>query len=76
MDDLLKHVTQKTGLPADQVRKVVESALEFIKPRLPAGLGGQVDQLLQGGGGAGGGGGLGDVAKNLGGMFGGGQQGS
>lgn len=65
MDELLAQVTAKTGLPADKAKPVVETVLNFLKEKLPGGLGGQIDQLL-----AGGGANLGDVAKNLGGLFG------
>jgi hypothetical protein len=66
MDELLKQVTAKTGMSAEQVKPVVDSVLGFLKEKLPGGLGGHIDSLL-GGGGAN----LGDVAKNLGGLFGG-----
>lgn len=66
MDELLKQVTAKTGMSAEQVKPVVDTVLNFLKEKLPGGLGGQLDQLLAGGGAT-----LGDVAKNLGGMFGG-----
>ncbi len=68
MDELLKQVTAKTGMSAEQVKPVVDSVLGFLKEKLPGGLGGHIDTLL---GGEGGGMNLGDVAKNLGGLFGG-----
>jgi hypothetical protein len=64
MDELLKQVTATTGMSAEQVKPVVDSVLGFLKEKLPGGLGGHIDALLSGGGN------LGDVAKNLGGLFG------
>ena len=69
MDELLKHVTAKTGMSAEQVKPVAEAVLHFLKDKLPGGLGGHLDGLL--GGGGGGGLDLGGVAKGLGDMFGG-----
>ena len=46
MDELLKHVADKTGLPADQAKPVVEAVLGFLKDKLPGGLGG--DEVLGG----------------------------
>jgi hypothetical protein len=60
-------VTAKTGMSAEQVKPVVDSVLGFLKEKLPGGLGGHIDTLLGGGGTPN----LGDVAKNLGGLFGG-----
>ncbi|MCU0704020.1 MAG: hypothetical protein MUF18_08595 [Fimbriiglobus sp.] len=45
----------------------MDTVLGFLKDKLPGGLGGQLDGLLSGGGVPD----LGEVAKNLGGLFGG-----
>ena len=65
MDELLAHVSARTGLPAEQAKPVVEAVLGFLKEKLPGGLGGNLDQLMHGGGVN-----IGEVAKNLGGLFG------
>ena len=62
MDELIKQVAEKTGLPADKAQSAVEAVVGFLKEKLPAGLACQLDGLLAGGGGAS----LGDVAKQLG----------
>jgi hypothetical protein len=64
MDELVNQVSAKTGVAADTVRKVLTSAAEFVKGKLPPQYAGQVDNLLGGQGGAGG------VGDKLGGLFG------
>jgi hypothetical protein len=66
MDELINQVSQRTGLSADKARTAVETVLTYVKGKLPAGVGSQLDQLVSGGGGDG----LGDVAKSVGGLFG------
>ena len=46
MDELVKLVSQNTGLPADQAKVAVETVITYLKERLPAPLAGQVDALL------------------------------
>lgn len=48
MDELVKLVSQKTGITQDQARTAVTTVLEFIKGRLPAPLAGQIDNILGG----------------------------
>ena len=65
MEELIKQVSAKTGLSADQAKSAVETVVNYLKTKLPAPLAGQLDSLLAGGGGQ-----IGDLAKGLGGMFG------
>ena len=73
MDELVNKVAQKTGIPPDSAKKAVETVRGFLKEKLPAGRGGQLDSVLGDGssGGAEASGGLGDVVKKLGGLLGG-----
>ena len=71
MDDLVKHVSQHTGLPEEQARSAVHAALDFADQRLPGPIAAQVRGALGGGGGGGGLPGLGDLPGALGGLFGG-----
>jgi hypothetical protein len=68
MDDLVKQITERTGLPADQARAAAETAIDFIKAKLPESIRGYVDMAL-------GSGMIDDVAGQagniLGGLFGG-----
>lgn len=66
VDELIKHVAEKTGLPPDQAKAAAEHVLGFVKQKLPEPLRGHLDQFLSGGGTPN----LGDVAKNIGGLFG------
>jgi uncharacterized protein (DUF2267 family) len=61
MDELIKLVTSKAGISEAQAREAVETVLGFLKEKLPAPLGGQVDALFKGD--------LGDLASGLGGLF-------
>ena len=69
MDELINQVVQRTGIPEDKARMAVDTVLGFLKTKLPAPIAGQIDSVV-GGGGTEGAGGLGDVAGQLGGMFG------
>ncbi|MDJ0923723.1 MAG: hypothetical protein QNJ77_04095 [Acidimicrobiia bacterium] len=82
MDDLIKTIQEKTGLPVDKAQDVIETVVGFIADKLPGPIGDQVKGFLGGddeGGDAGGGdddgGGLLDQAKDalggLGGLLGG-----
>lgn len=48
MDELIKTVSEKAGINADQAKAAVSSVVEFIKGKLPM-LGEQVQGLLTGG---------------------------
>ena len=66
MDELIKLVTKKVGIPERQAKQAVETVLGFLKEKLPAPIAGQIDGLL-GGTGAKDAGGL---VKGLGGLLG------
>lgn len=81
MDDLIKTIQEKTGLPVDKAQDVIETVVGFIADKLPGPIGDQVKGFLGQDGDAGGGdeggegGGLLDQAKDalggLGGLLGG-----
>ncbi|MBN8688468.1 MAG: hypothetical protein J0M10_15720 [Chitinophagales bacterium] len=60
MQELIKLVTEKTGISADQATKAVETVLGFIKDKMPGGIGGQVESFISGNAGS-----VGDVIDNL-----------
>lgn len=64
MNELVKLVVQKTGITEAQAKTAVETVIGFLKQKLPAPLGSQLDSLL-------GSSQAGDVLKGLGGMLGG-----
>ena len=47
MDELVKRVSEKTGLPEAQARQAAEAVLEFLKEKLPAPLAGQLNKLVE-----------------------------
>ena len=75
MEELIKQVTERTGISPEQAQTAVATVLGFLKTRLPEPLAGHLDGFL--GGGAGGdalgglGGAAGSVLGGLGGMLGG-----
>lgn len=81
MEELIRQVTERTGISEAQAQTAVITVLGFIKGRLPEPIAGQLDSFLGGAGGSGGadagglGGGLGGAAGSvlggLGGMLGG-----
>ena len=70
MDELVKRISEKTGISEDQARSAVSVVSNFLKEKLPAPIAGQVDNVLSGVGG-----GvtdkLGDAAAKVGNIFGG-----
>ena len=73
MDDLIKQVTERTGISESQARTAVETVMGFLKDRLPAPIAGHLEGVLGGAGGAIGtvADTAGDVLGGLGGMLGG-----
>jgi hypothetical protein len=67
MDELIKLVSQKTGISEQMARTAVETVIGFLKQKLPAPIAGQIDAVL---GGSGSGQGLGDITKGLGSILG------
>ena len=67
MEELVKLVSQKTGLSEDKAKTAVETVVGFLKDKLPAPIAGQIDGLL---GGADVSKGLGGLGKGLGGILG------
>jgi hypothetical protein len=69
MEELIKRITEKTGISEDQARTAITTVSGFLKEKLPAPLAGQVDNVLSGAGGMSDT--LGNVASKVGNMFGG-----
>lgn len=67
MDELVKLVSEKTGLSEEMSKKAVGVVLDYLKDKLPDPIAGQIDNLLEGSGGLGD---VGDLAGGLGGLFG------
>jgi uncharacterized protein (DUF2267 family) len=48
MDELIKEVTKRTGLPEDKARAAAEAVISFLKTKLPEPAAGMVSQYLGG----------------------------
>ncbi len=70
MDDIIRMVSERIGIPPDKARSAVEIVVSQLKSRLPGQLGSQLDSALSGGAGGADEG----IADKLGGMVGGGGQ--
>jgi hypothetical protein len=49
MEELAKVIAERTGLPADQALSAAQTAVDFIKSRLPESMAGYVDMALNSG---------------------------
>ena len=69
MEALIKMVSEKTGISEAQATTAVNTVIGFLKDKMPAGMGSQVESFVKGGGSS-----MGDIAGGLkdkiGGMFG------
>jgi hypothetical protein len=48
MDELLKTVAERTGLPPDKAKGAVEAVLDFLKDKLPEPIASQIDGFIDG----------------------------
>ena len=51
MDELVKRVTERTGLSEDKAKTAIDTVVGFLKERLPAPIAGHVDTALNAAGG-------------------------
>ncbi|NNF64417.1 MAG: hypothetical protein HKN07_09160 [Acidimicrobiia bacterium] len=75
MDQLIKMITDKTGISMEQAQGAIETVMDFVGDKLPAPIANQVKGLMGGDAGSGEGGGVGDLLgkakEGLGGLLGG-----
>ena len=64
MDELVKMVSEKTGLSEEMSKVAVDTVIDYLKGKLPEPLAGQLDTVLEGGDVGGG------MLGSIGGMFG------
>jgi len=48
MDELMAAIQEKTGLPAEQAQGAAQAALDFLKEKLPAGIGDKLEGMIAG----------------------------
>jgi uncharacterized protein (DUF2267 family) len=72
MEELIKQVSERSGISEAQARKAVDTVMNYMRDKLPASVSGTIDSAL--GGGANAAGNVADTAQNvlgnIGGMFG------
>ncbi len=66
MDELIKMVEDKVGLPEDKAKAATETVLNYVKGKLPGPVASQIDNVVSGEGGSA----LKDAAGKVGSMFG------
>jgi hypothetical protein len=66
MDELVKLVSEKTGLSEEMSRAAVKIVVDYLKEKLPGPLAAQIDSVLAGGAAAGS---VEGLAKGLGGLL-------
>jgi ribosomal protein L7/L12 len=70
LEELIKRVSERTGLSEDKAKTAIDTVVGFLKERLPAPITGQVDNVLTQAGGT-----IvdkaGDLIGGVGGLFGG-----
>jgi hypothetical protein len=68
MEQIINLVKEKTGISEEQAKTAVDTVVNFLKEKMPAGIGNQVESFVKGGGSS-----MGDMAggmkDKLGGMF-------
>lgn len=70
MEQIIKLVSEKTGISEAQAKVAVETVASFLKDKMPGGLGTQVDSFLKGGASGVAGDLAGGLKDKIGGMFG------
>jgi len=48
VDELVRMVSERAGIPEDAARKAVNTVLDFLKDRLPEPIAGQLNSVLGG----------------------------
>ena len=66
MEELIKQLSQKTGIPPNQARQAADFVLKFVKDKLPTPIASQIDNALKGGPTD-----VAGIASKIGGVFGG-----
>ncbi|MBL7744368.1 MAG: hypothetical protein JNN00_12915 [Chitinophagaceae bacterium] len=48
MEELIKMVTEKTGISESQAKGAVDTVVSFLKDKMPGGIGSQVESFVKG----------------------------
>lgn len=49
MEEIVRFVMSKTGLPEDKAKLAIAAVIDYLKQKLPGTLGSQVESILTGG---------------------------
>ncbi len=60
MQDLIKMVTEKTGISESQAKSAIDTVVSFLKDKMPGGLGSQVESFIAGNAGS-----IGNIADSI-----------
>lgn len=60
MQQLIKMVSEKTGISEAQATTAVQTVVSFLKDKMPAGIGSQVESFISGGGAS-----VGNIAEGM-----------
>ncbi|MDF2438091.1 MAG: hypothetical protein K0Q95_2467 [Bacteroidota bacterium] len=71
MEQLIKMVTEKAGISEAQAKKAVDAVVNFLKDKMPAGVGSQVESFVKGSGTTGASGTLDSIKNGISGKLGG-----
>ena len=63
MEELIKQVSERSGISEAQARKAVDTVMNYMRDKLPASVSGTIDSALSGGAGVAGG--VADTAQNV-----------
>ena len=48
MEELMQAIQERTGLPADKAQEAAQAALDFLKEKLPGGIGEKLEDMISG----------------------------
>lgn len=68
MENIVKMISDKAGISESQAKTALDTVVNFLKDKLPSGMGSQLDSLVSGGGTTNEGG-MGDLKDKLGGFM-------
>ena len=60
MEQIINLIKEKTGISEEQAKTAVDTVVGFLKDKMPAGIGNQVESFIKGGGSS-----VGDIAGGL-----------
>lgn len=49
MNELIRTITEKTGIPSDKAETAANVVIDFLKEKLPDSFAAQIDSILKGG---------------------------